>query len=43
VSTPSLVLATSTIELDVVEHHAPAVVIVARPYARPFANGPPVA
>lgn len=42
-SAPSFAVATSTVELAAIEHRAPAVVIIARPHARPFANGPPVA
>src|SRR4051812_5506685 len=43
VATPDIAVESSTIELAPVVFSAPAVVIIARPHATPFANGPPVA
>ena len=42
-ATSSVVVSPSTVEVDRVEHRAVSVIVVARPHARPFANGPPVA
>ena len=42
-ATPSVVVSSSTVEVDRVEHRVLSVIVVARPHAQPFANGPPVA